>query len=351
MTNETMNAARLYGARDLRMERVAVPVPTPGQALVRVRAVSVCGSDLHYYREAGIGDSRPKDPLVLGHELAGEVMEMADSGSDGAHRLAPGTLVAIDPNIACEACEHCLAGNPNLCPHVRFAGTPPTDGGLQEYLAWPAHLLRPLPSGMSAEVGALLEPLGVCIHALDLAHVRLASTVAVLGAGTIGLLVTKLAALSGASRVFTTDVLPARLAVAQAFGAHEVVNASQHDPVAIIRDRTGGRGVDVVIECAGAPQTPRQAVEPVRPGGTIVLVGIPSDDRTEFPASQARRKGVTIKLSRRMKHVYDRAISLVEAGLVDLPQLVSHRYPLNHTPDAFKALDRGDGVVKAVILA
>lgn len=354
-----MKAARLYGARDLRVEDVAAPTVRPGQVLVRPRAISVCGSDLHYYREGGIGESRTAQPLVLGHEMAGEIVALGPTaaahvgheaaGTEERAALRPGMAVAIDPAMPCGHCEYCLEGNPNVCPQVRFAGTPPTDGGLQELLAWPSSLLYPLPGGMDLETGALLEPLGVAIHALDLAHVRLAQRVAVLGTGTIGLLVCQMARLAGASRVFATDLLPARLAAAQDFGAHETIDAGAADAVQVIRDRTGGAGVDVVIECAGAPETPRQAVELVKPGGTVVLVGIPSDDRTTFPASPARRKGVTIKLSRRMKHVYPRAMALVEAGMVDLSRLVSHRFPLAQSDAAFLQLDEDPAVIKAVI--
>jgi L-iditol 2-dehydrogenase len=333
-------------------------------ALIQPRAVSVCGSDLHYYRQGGISDSCAQQPLVLGHEFAAEVVEVApgvsncapheatSSSDDQPRRLRPGMAVAVDPAIPCGVCEHCLAGNPNVCTRIRFAGTPPTDGGLQELLAWPVHLLHPLPKSMSLEVGALLEPLGVGIHALDLAKVRLADTVAVLGTGTIGLLAVKLAKLSGAVRVFATDLLPTRVQAARAFGADEalLVSSEENDPVGRISDLTGGRGVDVVIECAGAAETPRQAVEMVRPGGTVVLVGIPEEDQIDFPASVARRKGVTIKLSRRMKHVYPRAMALVDAGMVDLPQLVSHRFPLAEAPRAFAEMDRPEaGIVKAVI--
>ncbi len=258
--------------------------------------------------------------------------------------------VAIDPAIPCEFCEHCLAGNPNLCPQVRFAGTPPTDGGLQEYLAWPAHLLHPLPAGMSYETGALLEPLGVAIHAVDLAKIRLADTVAVLGAGPIGLLVIRLAALSGAVRVFATDVRADRVEAAVAFGAQEAIRVADADPGSWVRGRTAGRGVDVAIECAGAPAAVAQAIDVVRPGGSVVLVGIPPDDGVAFGAAKARRKGVTIKFCRRMKHVYRRALALVEAGLVDLSPLVSHRYSLEELPAAFAALDRRErGLRKAVI--
>src|SRR5688500_12749411 len=214
----TMLAARLYGARDMRVEQVPVPPSVPGETLLRLRAISVCGSDLHYYRDGQIGDSKASSPLVLGHELAAEVVDT-------------GQLVAIDPNINCRRCERCLEGNPNLCPHVRFAGTPPTDGGLREYLAWPSHLLHPLPHGMTAEVGALLEPLGVGIHALGLARVRLADTVIVLGTAAIVLLCVRLAVLSGAVRVIASDLMPARLAAARAFGAHHAIDARATNPV------------------------------------------------------------------------------------------------------------------------
>jgi L-iditol 2-dehydrogenase len=358
-----MKAARLYGARDVRVEDAPRPQPTPGLTLVRSRAVSICGSDLHYYQDGRIGDSLATRPLVLGHEFAGEVVEVGGAGPPG---LRPGVAVAVDPAIPCATCEHCLAGNPNLCPQVRFAGTPPTDGGLQEYLVWPSHLLYPLPAGMDFLTGALLEPLGVAIHAVDLARVRLADTVAVLGTGSIGLLAVRLARLSGAARVFATDVRPDRLDAAVAQGAQEVVDALAEDAGPWLRGRTGGRGVDVAIECAGAPggdgggdgggdaagasSTVAQAVEAVRPGGTVVVVGIPPDDRVAFGAAAARRKGVTLKFCRRMKHVYGRAMALVEARMVDLPSLVSHRFPLADLGRAFEALDRGQpGLVKAAI--
>lgn len=352
-----MKAARLYGARDVRLEDVPRPLPGPGLALVRCTAVSICGSDLHYYQDGGIGDSRAAQPLVLGHEFAGEVVDVAAGGAGGAPAaggaaggLLPGTLVAVDPAMPCEACEFCLAGNPNVCPQVRFAGTPPTDGGLQEYVAWPAHLLYPLPAGMDAATGAMLEPLGVAIHALDLAKVRLADTVAVLGTGSIGLLAVRLARLSGAAGVYATDVRPDRLEAARVQGADAVLDAREADPVAWLRGQTGGRGVDVAIECAGVPEVVAQAVEAVRPGGTVVAVGIPPDDSVAFGASAARRKGVTLKFSRRMKHVYRRAMALVAAGMVDLPALVTHRFPLADFPQAMAALDRGDsGLIKAVI--
>jgi L-iditol 2-dehydrogenase len=344
-------AARLYGAQDVRLDDVPAPEAAPGQALVRVRSVGLCGSDLHYLREGRIGDSLAGDPLVLGHEFAGDIIALgAGVAPEAAARLQPGTPVAVDPAWACGRCESCEHGHPNLCPHIKFCGTPPTDGALREYLSWPVDLLHPLPPSMDHDTGALLEPLGVLIHALNLAQVRLADSVAVLGAGPIGLLGIALARLSGAALVLATDVLPARVEAARRFGAHDAIDARVTDPARWIRDRTGGRGVDVVLECAGAQETPGQAVEAVRAGGRIVLVGIPADDRIEMPAAPARRKGVTVKLCRRMKHTYPRAIALVQAGMVDLRPLITHHFPLEETAAAFRALNGGDGTALKVMV-
>lgn len=356
-----MKAARLYGPGQVRLEDVAMPDLKPGTALVRIAAVTLCGSDLHYWRDARIGSSMAVQPLVLGHEFAGEIValapeplvltaEPAAARPASATTLRVGAAVAVDPAINCGQCELCLEGHPNLCPTVRFCGTPPTDGALQEYIAWPAHLLHLLPEGMTSEQGALLEPLGVLIHALDLAKIRLADTVAVLGAGPIGLLAISLAKLSGAACVFATDVVPERVAAARKFGADEAIDARHQDPARWLWEVTRGRGVDVVLECAGASDTPSQAVDAVRPGGRVVLVGIPSDDHIALAAAPARRKGVTLKLCRRMKHTYPRALALAQAGMIDLSQLVTHRFRLEQVPEAFSVLADGPGgALKAVI--
>jgi L-iditol 2-dehydrogenase len=274
------------------------------------------------------------EPLVLGHEFAGTV-EAIGPGVEG---LREGQSVAVDPAIPCGVCEVCVEGHPNICPTVQFAGTPPTDGALRELLAWPARQVIPLPVGMSTAVGASLETLGVCLHAINLGHARLADRVAVLGAGPIGLLLVRLARLSGAVEVFVTDSNPHRLAAARVTGADATIDINQDDPVAAILQLTGGRGVDVTFEAAGALETPQQGVDVLRPGGTLVIVGICPDDRIPLTASAPRRKGVTIKLSRRMKHVYPRTIALVEHGLVDLDEIISHRYPLARTAEAFEHL-------------
>ena len=342
-----MKAARLYGPRKIRIDEVPKPTPGPGEALVRVLACGICGSDLHYFEEGRIGETAVSEPLVPGHEAAGVVEEVGE----GVEGLRPGDRVAIDPAVPCGRCEWCRRGNPNLCPEVRFFGTPPTDGALREYLAHPADALFKLPEGLTYEDGAMLEPLGVALHAVDLAHLRPGQTVAVFGAGTIGLLVVQLVRLCGASWTVATDLLASRLEMARMFGADEVVKADEEDPVGRIKGTTGGRGVDVAFEAAWVHGTTEQAVEALTPGGTLVLIGIPSgEDVVSFRASSSRRKGLTIKMVRRMKHAYPRAISMTKKGLLDIRSPVTHRFPLEEVKRAFEvASGYRDGVVKVMV--
>ena len=262
-------------------------MPGSGEVLVQVRASGVCGSDLHWFADGGIGDAKLVQPLVLGHECAG----VTESG----------IRVAVDPAISCGKCEWCRRGDPNLCPDVRFAGHAPQDGTLREWIAWPEACLHPIPDRMSDAEGALLEPLGVAIHAVDLAHLRTGMTVAVLGCGPIGLLVVQLARLSGADRIIATDLVPHRLEAARNFGASHTYRAHAGTDLPDVLAAVSGRGVDVAFEVAGAQSAVETAVGAAAPGGKVILVGIPDDDRTTFSASAARRKGLTIKLTRRMR--------------------------------------------------
>lgn len=327
-----MRAARLYGAGDVRLVEEPLPVPGPGETLLRVTAVGLCGSDLLWFSHAGIGDARLRKPLVLGHEFAGVI-------AAGEHE---GLRVAVDPAVPCGTCEMCRKGHPNLCPGLRFAGHGEQDGALREYLAWPASCLHPLPDGLSDAEGALLEPLGVALHAFDLGRVRPGDAVAVLGCGPIGLLLVQLARAAGADPVLATERLPHRLEAARAYRA-EAFPADGAETEALL-EATGGRGVDVAFEAAGENAAVEAAIAAARPGGRVVLVGIPADDRTSFPASTARRKGLTLLLVRRMKHTYPRALRLAETGQVDLRSLITHRFPLEAMPRAFDAAARREGI-------
>jgi len=196
-------AARLHGIRDLRLENLPRPTPGPGEVLLEVASVGVCGSDVHYYLEGRIGDQVVTAPIIMGHEFSAWVVDLGE----GVEDLEIGQLVAVEPAISCGECEPCQHGHPNLCPDVRFCGTPPVDGVFAEYTVMPARNCFPLPQGFSPAEGALLEPLGIAIHAVDLAHLKLGYTVAVLGAGPIGLLIAAVAKASGASAIYMTEPL------------------------------------------------------------------------------------------------------------------------------------------------
>jgi L-iditol 2-dehydrogenase len=326
-----MRVARLHGLRDVRLHEEDRPTPGPGEALVRVEAIGLCGSDLHWFEEGGIGSSRITHPIVPGHEMAG--------------RTEDGRLVAIEPAIPCEACALCREGHPNLCPKIRFSGQGDDDGSMREWMAWPERNFFPLPDGFTAVDGAMLEPLGVAIHTVDLAHVRPGLSVGVFGCGPIGLLCLQVAKAAGAARLVATDLArrPQRLDAARALGAEAFAAEDGREAKAILK-AVGGHGLDVAIEAAGVQAAVDAAAEAVRPGGRVVLAGIPGDERTSFKASTARRKGLTLVMVRRMKHTYPRAIALAATGRVDLRSVVTRRFPLSDAAHAFEVAARREGL-------
>ena len=327
-----MKTIRLHAPGDLKIHDEPVPVPGEGEAMIRVKAVGVCGSDLHWFGEGSIGDARLDKPLILGHEFSG-ITEM-------------GERVAIDPAIPCGHCEWCEQGHPNLCAHMKFAGHGGDDGALREYMAWPQKCLHPIPDLISDADSAMLEPLGVAIHAVDLGKLRTGMSVGVFGSGPIGLLLIQLARLSGAAQIIATDKLVHRVEAAKKFGASQVflVGGSRGTGDPIVNP------VDVAFEVAGEQGAVDDAFAAVRSGGKVILVGIPEDDRTSFSASTARRKGLTIKMVRRMKHTYPRAIDLVSRGLVDVRSLVTHRFPLERAAEAFQVAARREGLKVIIVI-
>lgn len=331
----------MRGAHQIEFEAIDKPVPEAGELLLRVGANSVCGSDLHYYHEGGIGAMKIKDPFTPGHEFAGVVIE----ASGAAHGLADGTLVAVDPAQPCGSCEWCHSGNHHLCPNHLFVGGPPTQGAMAEYIAVPASTVYPVPAGFSAQQAALLEPLGVALHGLDLAKLRPASDIVIVGAGTIGLYSLMLAQISGAARSCVIEPLAYRREKALSLGAE-----AAFADVETYLEYTRGRGADVVIEATTSPHGPDAATRAARIGGKVVLIGIPDGDDFTLTASLVRRKGLTIKFSRRMGHIYPRAIRLVESGKFDVNAIVTHVLPLSEVKQAFELMSTyQDDVIKVVL--
>ena len=329
-----MKALRLHAQDNLRLHEEPDPVTNQDEYLLRVTAVGLCGSDLLWLDQGGIGDTGLVKPLILGHEFAG-IIEGGDQN---------GQRVAVDPAIPCMRCRYCLEGNPNLCEFLRFAGHGLDDGALREKLNWPKLCIHPLPDVLTDIEGVMLEPLGVAIHALDLAHVQPGMTVGVFGCGPIGLLLIQLAKTAGAIRIVATDPLMHRLDAAKALGATSAILASEGQEREEICSAAGGDGLDIAFEAAGENAAVETAIQTTRPGRQVILIGIPKNDQTMFTASVARRKGLTIKIVRRMKHTYPRAIDLVQNGYVDVLSLVTHRFPISDFHAAFTAAKNREGI-------
>lgn len=326
-----MKAIRLYGKIDLRLEEIAAPNPQSGEVLLRTLSVGICGSDVHYFQEGGTGSLTMDRPLILGHEFSARI----ESGP------FLGKMVAVDPAISCGQCEFCLEGNPNFCVNLKFAGSDNTDGAMRTSLAWPENSVHILPENITAEEGAMLEPLGIAIHALRLGKVFPGMDVGVFGAGSIGLLTIQLAKLAGAKRIFATDKLTSRLEFARKCGATDTYQADGTESGQIL-SATALRGLDVTFETAGDDGSAVEtAIETAKPGATTVLVGIPGQDITKFSASAARRRGLTVKFSRRMKNTFPLAINLVSTGQIDLRSLITHIFTVDDYFQAFQtAADR-----------
>ena len=341
----SMLAARLQGPMTIKLDEVPAPgAPGAGEVRLAVTAVGVCGSDLHAYKTGNFATGKPDRPLTMGHEFAAVVLDAGPNAVSGFETpLVAGQRVAVEPNIACGHCRQCREGNPNLCTHHRFLGVWPDDGALQEELIVPAENCFPIPDAVSDAAGAQLEVLGVALHALDLGKVRVGDRVGVVGCGPVGLLIARLAHLAGAAEVVTFDPLPWRAEMAARFGATSAITGTAKEP-GVNRDR-----LDVVFEVAWANESAQQAASLCRAGGRLVLVGIPEDNRLVLEHANARRKGLTIMMARRMKHTFERALSLVERGQVDLDAMATV-FPFAQASEAFRQnASYHPGLIKAVI--
>jgi L-iditol 2-dehydrogenase len=339
-----MRAAYIHGIRDIRLGEKPLPVPAGDEVLLRVSAVGVCGSDLHYFKEGAIGHARLTQPFIAGHEFAARVVE-----DHPALGLRSGQLVAVDPAKPCGQCEWCQRGHVNLCPDVQFLGSPPhTHGAMTEYIVVAPSQIHPVPDHFTPVQAVMLEPLGVAIHAMDLAGTKkLFETVAIIGCGPIGLCLLQLARRLCKKAIYAIDPINYRTEKARQLGADDV--SADH---AAIAEWTHGRGVDLVLEASHSPEGFQIAAQSARIGGRVVLVGIPDGDQySPLSASLLRRKGLDIRMSRRMGHVYDRAIQLVAQGIVDVDCLVTHRFDLQQAVEAFRyPAEFLDGALKTVVL-
>ena len=342
-----MKAVFLTGLEKMEVHDVPPPrLSEPRDVLLRVDTLGVCGSDIHYYRQGRIGPQRVEFPLILGHELAATVVE---TGA-GAHGLRPGQRVAIDPLVACGECDQCRAGRRHTCRNQRFLGNPgQLPGALAEYLVMPAECCTAIPDSLSDDQAALVEPLSIGLYAARMAQLAPGARVGVIGSGPIGLCtLLAIRALSPAT-VYATDLVEGRVSAARAGGAVWAGNPHREDVAAAIRAREP-LGLDAIFECAGEQDALDQAIPLLKPGGTLLIIGIPEIDRVSFDISLLRRQELRILNVRRQNDCMAGAIDLIASSRVEVRPLVTHRFRLEETARAFELVSsRSEGVLKAVI--
>ncbi|MFH1742975.1 MAG: alcohol dehydrogenase catalytic domain-containing protein [bacterium] len=343
-----MRAAFLTGPRTIECKDIPAPNKGENEVLVRVRAAGVCGSDLHFYSAGRIGEFVLKGPFVMGHEFSGVV---EDPGTF-ADRLPKGTRVAIEPSIVCDSCLFCCQGRPNLCLNLSFVGFPPKGGGFAEYVSIPPQNLYPLPDSIRDEEAPLVETFAIALHTVELMGEVSGKTVAILGAGPVGLLTLLELRRCGASVSFVTEPVSFRRETARSFGAEAVLDPHDSQTLSKCQQDLDGLGPDFVVEAAGEPESFQQALDIVRPGGTVVYCGIYPLGSMPIDFNSARRKELRVLFVRRsVPRNYSEAVRLVAGGEIDLSKLAGGAYPLDRISEAFRDAEaRIPGLIKAILL-
>lgn len=300
----------------------------PGEALVRVRSCGICGTDVHIVE----GTSRSSPPVVLGHEYAGVIEDVPQ----GENSVKAGQAVAVDPNISCGTCFYCRRGLVHLCEKLRALGVD-IDGGMAEFSIVPIRQLYRIPETLSPEAGAFIEPVSCAVHGIDKAGIRAGDAVVIVGGGTIGLIMLQLARLCGAATVIVAEPLEGKRRIALELGVDDAIDPAGRDLKAAVLDRCGA-GADVVIECAGRPETVRTAVSLARRGGTVELFGVcPKDSTVQIEPHEIYFRELTIVGSYINPNTFSRAAALLESGKVRIDRFQIDRYPIE---GVLAALDR-----------
>lgn len=334
-----MRAGIYLGEKKVELGQLPVPEPSHGEALIRVLAGGICGTDMMIY--AG-KHPRAQAPLALGHEFCGLIEKVVGESS-----FQPGERVVIEPTLSCGECEACLAGQTHVCKTLRLIGID-KDGGFAEYAKVPVHRLHRYPEHLSDSLAALTEPLAVAVHTVRRSNVKIGDDVVIIGCGPIGLLVGMIARHSGAGRVIVTDVSPYRLAKAQELG-FITLDAKQADITQEIKSLTGGKGADVVFEVAGTPVTAKQMTEVAKIQGQIVVVSLFKQPPT-VDLSAMHFKELSLITTRCYSRTdFQTAIALMAGNQVNLSVLISHELPLERIAEGFAWMENPEEALKIII--
>ncbi len=340
-----MKALLLSQYRHLEMTDAPVPSPGPDEVLMRVAACGICGSDVHGY-DGSSGRRIP--PIVMGHEAAGTI----EAAGERVTGLKVGDRITVDSTVYCGECANCLRGNINLCDRRQVLGVSCGDyrraGAFAEFVAVPSRIVHRLPDNLPYAEAALLEAVAVALHAVSLVPVSTGSTALVIGAGTIGLLLQQALRVAGCSRVFVADVDPTRLKLSQELGATETLSAN--DLVQQIIDRTDGIGVDIAVEAVGKNETVNAAIDTVRKGGSVILVGNISPEVT-LPLQKVVTRQIRVQGSCASAGEYPRAIELISSGQIRVKPLITAVAPLEQGPQWFERLYSREPNLMKVVLA
>jgi len=342
-----MKAMALTGIRQ--MEMVEIPMPEikhEKDVLIKMKVVGVCGSDVHYYTQGKIGSQVVQYPFPVGHEGAGEVVEVGAA----VISVKPGDRIAIEPAMPCGKCDQCIAGRPHTCRKLKFLGCPnQADGCLTEYIVMPEKSCFKIPDSMTFTEAAISEPLAIGLYAVNQSIPMKGASVGILGFGPIGMSVLLSAIAKGATDLFVTDLIDDRLRIARESGAIWTGNPAKADVVEAIKEEEPLL-LDVVFECCGKQEAIDQAVEMLKPGGKLMVIGIPEFDRWSFPVDQMRHKEICIQNVRRQNHSVEETLTLMERGKIDVSKMATHRFPFSRTKEAFDLVTGyRDGVMKAMV--
>ena len=342
-----MKAMMLTGIRQMEMKEVPSPaILNDLDVRIKMKTLGVCGSDIHYYVSGRIGSQVVEYPFTVGHEGAGEVVEIGK----GVSKVKPGDRIAIEPAMPCWECDQCTAGRPHTCRKLRFLGCPgQAEGSLSEFIVMPESSCFKIPDNMSYDEAAISEPLAIGLYAIKQSIPMKGVKVGILGFGPIGMSVMLPAMAMGAKEIYVTDKIDRRLQIAGKNGASLTGNPDHENVVEKISGSVPEL-LDVVFECCGQQDAMDNAIDLLKPGGKLMIIGIPEFDHWSFPTDKIRRKELNIQNVRRQNEAVQPALDMIANGEISVKSMATHRFPFDRTKEAFDLVAAyGDGVMKAMI--